>query len=606
VPFRSSKVASRLALGIPAVVVGALALPLFTDRTFGNDWPAHLWLVWQQGQSIAQLGRPSYFLQAAAGVYEPFYAFYGGTFYAFTGGIAALLGEHPTVAYVAVIIAAFAGAYAGWTWLAYQLGVRGWRAQMPGLLYVTAPYIITDSFGRGDIPEFVGVASIPLVAAGALAVLREERLRASSAAILVFACAWFTACHNITVLWGTTFLVATGIVLLVAVGPQASGISRGRIGALFGLAGLGVAINAWFLFPTLAYSSRTAISARGGLGALEFDTVERLFSPLRDVPNEVVSPRNGEGWLNAPGTFDVQMPVLAFGWALAVLAVTWRRTSRPLRRFSIGMLVIVGALVWLILSDMSVVPRPWQLIQFPYRAQTYVTLGVCALVLAGTVALPRIAGRRLRAAAMAALAIVAAVSLAQAIVQQWGQENSLTSRRLIFQPANKYPPSWYAGFDYADASMRVLPFNSFVAVQGSTGVGGNGENVLSVPVKGHADTSAVSFISPGPRPMVTNVYGGPYLIKVTGARVIGRSPTDQLAIEPLAPKGKVARVTFSTAHTFPVVLGKAVTILAIAICLLLSAWTLFRSLRRRGLPRRLRAGRAARRRVPSAARRPPV
>jgi hypothetical protein len=31
---------------LPAVVVGVLALPLFTDRTFGYDWPDHLWLVW--------------------------------------------------------------------------------------------------------------------------------------------------------------------------------------------------------------------------------------------------------------------------------------------------------------------------------------------------------------------------------------------------------------------------------------------------------------------------------------------------------------------------------------------------------------------------------
>jgi hypothetical protein len=581
VPFRTSNAARRLAWGIPALALGALALPLFTDRTFGNDWPDHLWLVWQQSQSIAQLGRPSYFLQAAAGVYEPFYAFYGGTFYSFTGGISALLGQHPTVAYVAVIIAAFAGGYAGWTWLAYQLGVRGWLAQIPGLVFVTAPYIITNSFGRGDIPEFVGTASIPLLAASALDVLRREQLRAPSAALLVFSAAWFTGCHNITVLWGTTFLVATAIVVFAAVGPRTADLSLRRVAALFGLAGLGFAINAWFLFPALAYSGRTAIAVRGGLGAQEFDTVQRLFSPLRDVPNEVVSPRNGEGWLNAPGTFNVQIPVLALGWALAVLGLAWRRLGWPLRRFAIGMLAIVGVLVWLILSDMSVVPRPWQLIQFPYRAVTYLTLGVCALVLAGTMALQRIHGRQLRAAALGALALVAGVSVAQAIIQQWWQDNSLPSRQFVYQPANKFPPSWYASFDYADASLPVYDWGSFAAVPGATGVGGNGENAISIPVRGHADTSVVEFISPGPRPMATTVYGGPYLVRVTGARVVGRSPSSQLVIEPLAPKGHVARVTFSTAHTFPVVLGKAVTIAAIVLCLLLSAWAAWRSARRR-------------------------
>jgi hypothetical protein len=576
VPFRSPDAARRLAWGIPALVVGGLSLPLFTDRTFGNDWPAHLWLVWQQGQSIAQLGRPSYFLQAAAGVYEPFFAFYGGTFYAVTGGISALLGQHPTVAYVAVIIAAFAGAYAGWTWLAHQLGVRGWLAQMPGLLYITSPYLITNSFGRGDIPEFVGTASIPLVAASALAVLRNDRVRLPAAAMLVFSSAWFTACHNITALWGTTFLLATGIVLLVAVGSARREIRPRSVLAVFGLAALGAAVNAWYLFPTLAYSGRTAIAKRGGLGAFQFDTAHLLFDPLRNEPNEIVSARNGEGWLNAPGTFNVQMPVLAFGWAVAVIAVAWRRVPRALRRFAIGMLLIAGALVWLILTDMHSVPNPWQYIQFPYRAQTYVTLGVCALALAAVVALPRISGRRLRVIATAALAVIAAMSFTQAILQQWSQQSSLPSRSFIYPPGNKFPPSWYAEFDYADVSMRALPFNAFVAIPGATVVGGNGESILPIPVEGHKDTSVVTFISPGPRPIVTNVYGGADLVKVTGARIIGRSPSNELAIEALAPKGKQARVTFSTAHSLPVVLGKAVTIAAIALCVLLLAAALWR------------------------------
>jgi hypothetical protein len=581
VPFRNSSATARAVGLIPAVVLGVLAVPLFTDRTFGNDWPAHLWLVWQQSQAIAQLGHPSYFLQSAGGVFEPFFAFYGGTFYAFTGGISALLGDHPTVAFVGVIIASFAGAYAGWTWLAHQLGVRGWLAHMPGLLYVTSPYIIAAPFGRGDIPESVGTAAIPLVAASALAVLRGERLRAPSAAILVLASAWFTACHNITALWGTTFLLATAVVLLVAIGSARREIGPRRVLAMFALATLGVAINAWYLLPTLAYSGRTAIAKRGGLGAFQFDTAGLLFDPLRNEPNEVIDPRNLEGWLNDPGIFDVQMPVLALGWALAALTLAWLRLPGSVRRFAIGMLAIVGVLVWLILTNMSVVPNPWQHIQFPYRAQTYVTLGVCALVLAAIVALPRIAARRLRAIVLATLALVAVASFAQAIDQQWSEQSSLLDRAEIFQPENKFPPSWYAEFDYADASMHALPFEAFVGVPGTTIRGPNGENLLMVPVYGHADTSAVSFVSPGPLPMVTDVYGGPYMVKVTGARVIGRSPSNELAIEPLAPKGQTARITFSTAHPLAVVLGQAVTIAAVVICLLLGGWAAWRSGRQR-------------------------
>jgi hypothetical protein len=590
VPLRNSSTLVRLAWSIPVLVVAVLALPLFTDRVFGNDWPDHLWLVWQQSQSISQLGRPSYFLQAAAGVYEPFFAFYGGTFYSFTGGISALLGDHPTVAYVLVIIASFAGAYAGWTWLAHQLGVRGWWAQMPGLIYVSSPYIITNSFGRGDIPEAVGTAAIPLVAASALAVVRSERLRFAPAALLVFASAWFTACHNITALWGTTFLVATAVVLLFAIGSARREIRPRSVLAMFGLAVLGAAINAWYLLPTVAYSGRTAIAKRGGLGAFQFDTAHLLFDPLRNEPNEIVSPRNGEGWLNAPGTFNVQMPVLAFGWALAVIALSWRRLDSKARRFAVGMLVIVIGLIWLILTDMSVVPNPWQLIQFPYRAQTYLTLGVCALVLVAVVALPRIAPRGLRMIAIAVLAVVSVMSLTQAVLQQWSQQSALPTRAAIFQLHNKFPPSWYAEFDYADASMPAIGFQNFIAIPGATVTGGNGESILPVPVNGHSDTSVVKFISPGPRPIATNVYGGPYLVKVTGARVIGRSPSNELAIEALAPKGKPARVTFSTATTAPVVVGKLITIVAIILCLLLCAQQAWRVARRGGYLQRRRAG----------------
>jgi hypothetical protein len=52
----------------PAVVDpgGAIALLLapmiLTKRSFGPDWTNHLWLIWNQGRSIADGGNPSYFV----------------------------------------------------------------------------------------------------------------------------------------------------------------------------------------------------------------------------------------------------------------------------------------------------------------------------------------------------------------------------------------------------------------------------------------------------------------------------------------------------------------------------------------------------------------
>ncbi len=586
-PFASSPALKRLAWGLPVFVVGVIALPLFTDRTFGNDWPDHLWLVWQQGQAIAQLGHPSYYLQAEQGVFQPFFAFYGGTFYGFTGGISALLGQHPVVAYVAVIIAAFAGAYAGWTWLARQVGLRGWWAQLPGLLYVTSPYIITGPFARGDVPESVGTASIPLVAASALAVLRSERLRARDAALLIFSSAWFTACHNITALWGTTFLVATGLVLLFAVGRTHPALRVRRLALTVGLAATGAAVNAWYLFPTLAYAGHTAIASRIGIAGGNFDTFEAIFNPLRNSKELIFAQRTSQGWLNDAGRLNVQMPTLAFIWALAVLGLAWHGISRQWRRFAAGMLLVVVALLALLLTNMSIVPRPWQLIQFPYRAETYVTLGVCTLALAGIVSLPRIAIPRRRSIATAALVVILVVSFGQAIVQQWSQDSSLSSRQLVFQPKNSFPASWYSEFDYADVSLRGVPFAEFVQVPNVTVTGGNRESLLPIQTNGERDTSVITFPSPGPRPLATNVYGGPEMVKVTGARVIGRSPTNELAIEVLAPKGQEARVTFSPAHPLPVVLGQAVTVATLLLWLCLAAWAGLRWVQgRRAAPER--------------------
>jgi hypothetical protein len=578
VPARHSILARRALWALPALVVGVLALPLFTDRSFGDDWPDHLWLVWQQAQSIAQLDRPSYFLMIHQGVYEPWFAFYGGSFYAVTGAVADLIGGHPTVAFCGAIIFAFAGAYLGSMWLSLQLGLRGWRAQIPGLLYVTAPYFITNPFGRGDVPEMVATSSIPLVAASALAVLRAERVRPLAVAALIFSCAWFAGCHSITLLWGGTFLLLVALVVIFAVGWHS--VRPRRVLLVLAFAALGAAVDAWFLFPAFAYNGRVAIS-QGGLAGFNFDSWRVVFSPFRDEPELLQS-----------GKVNTQMPVLAFVWALLVLATAWRRLPWNWRRFAIGMLAITAGVLFLILSDMSGVPKPWFHIQFPYRAETYVTLGVCALALSAIAAIPFIARRAVRRIALGGFALIALISFGQAIQQQWSQPSQLASRKLVYQPEGKYPPSWYAGFDYADVSLKSIPFADDVAIEGSTVVGGDGESFLPVMPNGHADKNTVTFISPGPRPIATNVYSGPYLVKITGpARVIGRSPSNELVIESTAPKGTLVRLIFSTAHSAPVVLGVLTTLVAIAVCLLLGAWTLWRQWRAGGLrlPRR-RAG----------------
>src|SRR5437870_149883 len=132
--------------GVLAVLV--LASPmLLTRRALGTDWTNHLWLVWKQGHQFGSLLHPSYFAHGDyIGVYYPDYAYYGGTIYALTGGIAAVLGQRPIVSYVGITVVAFAMAYGGWTWLSSQAGVRGWRAHVPALVFTTSAYYLANLY----------------------------------------------------------------------------------------------------------------------------------------------------------------------------------------------------------------------------------------------------------------------------------------------------------------------------------------------------------------------------------------------------------------------------------------------------------------------------
>jgi disulfide bond formation protein DsbB len=217
---------------------------------------------------------------------------------------------------------------------------------------------------------------------------------------------------------------------------------------------------------------------------------------------------------------------------------------------------------------------------------------VCATALAAIAATRFLASTLQRRIAVGALLAIAAIGFVQAVHQQWHQPSELASRNLVFQPENKYPRSWYAGFDYADVDLPVVPYGSVVQIPDVTVTGGDGESILPVPTDGHTDISTLTFPAPGPGKLVaTNMYGGPYLIKVTGGRIVGRTPSNEVVIEVSAPAGQEAKVTFSTNHPAPVALGIAMTIAAFVISLLLVAWALLRALRERGV--RLRHRRVA-------------
>src|SRR3954452_22638466 len=162
----------------PLAIVAVMAPMVFTGRSFYEDWTNHLWLVWNQTEAVKRGGLPTLWTHTdKLGVYYPQFLFYGGTLFGVAGYIGALFGGHPLPAYLLFFGLAFAMAYGGWSWLAWQAGLRGWVAQLPGLVHVSAAAYVSTAYARADWPEFVATSALPLIAASAWWLLRAPRWR---------------------------------------------------------------------------------------------------------------------------------------------------------------------------------------------------------------------------------------------------------------------------------------------------------------------------------------------------------------------------------------------------------------------------------------------
>ena len=144
------------------IVIGLTWPMLSTHSGMAQDWPNHLWYLWRQGLNIERDGMPSLFLSKGTGIFYPFYAFYGGTLYALGGALSVVLGDAPVKAYVISYMLGFGSAIGGFYWLARMTGLGRWLAMVPGFLFVSSSYLLTDAYARGAWPEFIAVCSIPL------------------------------------------------------------------------------------------------------------------------------------------------------------------------------------------------------------------------------------------------------------------------------------------------------------------------------------------------------------------------------------------------------------------------------------------------------------
>jgi hypothetical protein len=581
---RLTSYVQRTAIWIPATIIGLVVLPMaVTHRSFGHDWTLHLWAVRQQQWNIEAMGHPGLFVSAKPlGAFYPVFSFVGSGIYSVGGYLAFVFG--PIVAYKLLFLAGLCLAYGGLTWLSVQFGLRGWRSQVPGAVLVTGAYFITDMVGRGDFAEFIAVASIPFLVAATLAVVTSPKVSLRHRLAVVAAVFVLSGSHNITLLWGSTFVVLVGLVAVFAWAPRwPRQLPWSRLGQLVGLAVIGAGLNAWYLFPDLAYGLDTVVGSvtRISRPGTIFVHPALLLNPFRP------SDRSPSFVPAVARDIRLSFPCLFFTWAVVVVMVLWRGSDWAARRVFLGVLGLVGAFVVLVVAE-----RPWNRlphifwsVQFTWRLDAYVLLATALLVMIALRSQAN-AGDSVTRWTTIVLAAIVAFNVGAATWQVWRVRSEYVTgpfevpthrhfaERVI---ASRYtvPQSWYPAGDFRDVSSPVV-----AVAAGRT---------MTVPLP---EVRGSSFSGPlevpdGRAPFSTNISAGPRFVSMTGIKAVGRTPDGYVVAvraEGAPPAGPVA-VTIRQADTAPLRAGAIVSVLSALALLLLIAWPARVLLRRRPLAR---------------------
>jgi hypothetical protein len=546
--------------GIALVAIAAVSWPLlFSNATFNKDWLNHLWYMWHQSIAIRELHAPSLFLDYSRGIFYPLYAFYGGTLYALVGTLSLALGNAPLQAYVLSYLLGFGAAYGGWYWLSRSFGVRGWLAHIPGIVFVTSASYLTTVYVLGDWPEFTAVSMMPLMIAAGLSVLRAPVLRFGPALALAASSVVFFGSHLITLVWGASVLAIAGVALLACVPAARRAVTPRGLVRVAAIMVPSLLVSMWFLLPTAAYESHTLIAHtyphfRVLLRETMFTVAASSLFALSRAPT--------------PGSIvSLELPVLAVAWVLASMAMlsrggiggTWMRVVLVIAAASTALAVLMTH-AGLILA----LPRAYSTLQFGFRIESFVVLGVSGSVLA-VLAAAVDDRRRLRRWTWL-LVPIAVVSVGGAVEQT--RAHPYGASRDTALASFSAPIHEHLGqLDYID---RQIPFNSTL------------RPLVEFPIASAMSKGRVSVIVPVPRDrlIATNIRGGPELVKVIGARIVGRNaetddvlevtgrgsgPSNAQARGGVGALERTVTVTVEASTSFPLAGGRVISAIALLV-----------------------------------------
>jgi hypothetical protein len=529
---------------------------LLTSSGLGGDWEHHLWYVWQQSLSIRANGVPSFFVNTPDSVFYPQYAFYGGTINALAGALAIVFGESPIAAYVLTYILGFAATYGGWYWLSRGAGLGRWLSHAPALLFVTSGCYLSLVYGEGDWAEFLGMSMIPLMVAAGVSVLRAEHLRFGPAFALVVSSIVFFGSHDLTTLWASTFALLMGAALLICVPGVRRLVSRRGLLRLAALVIPAALVNAWFLLPTLAYASHTKIGSNYAVARITLHRTMHLVSFAHLFTLSRAST------LSHIRDYVLALPTLAIAWVLVSIAILLihRRGGAWVRMLVIFSLASTAIAVLMThVGLLLTLPKPYTILQFSYRLESYVLMGVTAAVLAVLV-ITRSGSSRIRIWSWALLPVLV-LSAVGAVQQVDAYPRRRLPREAVLGRGGEIFAVVFKDYGYAP-----LPL-----------VGGQALPRLAIyPNQIHGNSVSVALDAHPGQMVDTNIGGGPDLLHITGASVVGRDvgyhlvlaldagPAAPPSARPTTPRTRI-RVSIALAQSLPVVLGRILTLIGAVV-----------------------------------------
>ena len=531
---------------------------VLTGRSFWNDWTNSLWIL----NSAPRLGG-LFIHNDTLGIFYPLYAFYGGPLYEVANLASRVVGGHPIVVYIAVWFLAMMLAYCSVFGIARRLGLSLVVAHIPAIAMVTAPYYLTNLYGRGAFSEFVATSAIPLVVLATFVLIVDIDPPRWAWPGLVLGVCVMTGSHVITAVLGSLFLalLVIGLALTSYTRVPAPPLLRKRAASAMAAAGLGLALNAWYLVPDLRYGSAT-----GAAYTAVIPSHYGWLSPAMIVLSPF--PRVARG-VTTPALY-LQIPV---GLLLLTLAVLWRAWRS--RQLSVPGSVVVWLLtVFVGLMVLISTGSLWQLVpaadpvQYPYRLLSYADFTLIALMMVALRCLAD-ARRQVRRLAMSMFIALVALSIGTATWQVWSAPTVAgRSRSLGLVASSTVPRSWYDPGLYHNVTLPRMEADPARRLY-----------ITPDTIRGQ-DYAADVDLPPGTGPIETNIGADPRLLRINGVLVLGRTDNGYLVVRRQSDGDGPVHIRITVSSTGPVAVGRWLTLAAVATLMIASVWSMLRRRRR--------------------------